>query len=172
MVISNTPADSLVSHGLKTLGVIFAVFTILASLGGGNMFQSNQTFELSGSSTFEGLTLCWLGMGFPRWDCHHRGIRRIGEVTSKLFLHVCLLLPELSCIILSNVSLVPVMFLKFSDRLFSEAAWAGGFIGVLTQGVKRASFSNEAGFALYDCSCCSKNRQANSRGYCHDRPVH
>lgn len=134
----------------RTFGVVFAVFTIGASFGGGNMFQGNQTYEL-------------LATQFPFLDGHAwlvgvilaiavgvvviGGITRIGEVTSKLvpLMCGCYILCCLA-LIFSNFSVVPDMFAEiFSQAFFPDAIWAGGFVGVLTQGVKRASFSNESG---------------------------
>ena len=134
----------------KALAVTFAIFTICASLGGGNMFQANQAFELlsrqypalSSSSWLVGIILAVL-VAFVIIG----GIKRIGEVTSKLVPFMCAFYC-ISClvIIFNNLSAVPAQIAEIFMQAFSPSAmWAGGFIGVLTQGVKRASFSNEAG---------------------------
>ena len=134
----------------KVLGVIFAIFTIGASFGGGNMFQGNQSFELlavqfpalASYPLIVGLVLAFL-VGIVILG----GIRRIGEVTSKMvplmcgFYIVCCLL-----IVLSNLGKVPALFVEIFRQAFNpDAIYTGGFIGILIQGVKRASFSNEAG---------------------------
>ena len=75
------------------------------------------------------------------------GIKRIGEVTSKLVPLMCLFYC-LSCLalIFSQVTMIPSLLGSiFSQAFFPDAMWAGGFVGVLTQGVRRASFSNESG---------------------------
>ena len=75
------------------------------------------------------------------------GIKRIGEVTSKLVPLMCGFY-ILSCmaIIFNNLSIVPDMFYQIFKQAFSpEAIYSGGLIGVIIQGVRRASFSNEAG---------------------------
>ncbi len=135
----------------KTFGVIFAIFTICGSFGGGNMFQANQTYELL-SSQFPMLaggiwpmvvgavlavTVAIVILG---------GISRIGEVTSKMVpfmcgFYICCCL----AIIISNFSQVPSLFVSIFTQAISPEATFGGFVGVLIQGVKRASFSNEAG---------------------------
>ena len=54
----------------------------------------------------------------------------------------------ISCltIIFGHVGIIPELFRQIFTQAFNpDAIWSGGFIGVLTQGVKRASFSNEAG---------------------------
>ncbi|MDB9787272.1 alanine:cation symporter family protein [Bacteriovoracaceae bacterium] len=135
------------------LGKIFAYFfaftCIFASFGGGNMFQANQTFELlSGQfpvlkdyplvvgvvlAIFAGIVL--IG-----------GITRIGKVTGKMVPLMCAFYCA-TCltIIFSNYEKIPEMFLSIVNSAFAPGAMYGGFIGVLIQGVKRASFSNEAG---------------------------
>ncbi len=140
--------------GIRAMGkffaVIFAFFTICASFGGGNMYQGNQSFELI-AAQFPALADSGLLVGFIMaifvGIVIIGGIKRIGEVTSKLvpamcgFYVLCCLL-----IILSNITSVPGLFAEIFTQAFSpDAMWAGGFVGVLTQGVKRASFSNEAG---------------------------
>ena len=134
----------------KGLGIFYAVMTIMASFGGGNLFQGNQTFELLSSefpsladkpvvigiilAVFSGMVL--LG-----------GIKRIGEVTSKLVPAMCLFYVG-SClaIIFGNLTQVPSLIMSiFTEALNPSAIYGGSIIGVIVQGVKRASFSNESG---------------------------
>lgn len=134
----------------KTIATVFAFFTIAASLGGGNMFQTNQAFELlaiqfpvfADSPLLVGIVLALLIAVVIIG-----GIKRIGEVTSKLVPLMCLTYC-ICClsIIFGQIELVPSLFQDIFRQAFQpEAMWSGGFIGVLTQGIKRASFSNEAG---------------------------
>ncbi len=134
----------------KVLGVVFSIFTIGASFGGGNMFQANQTFELL-SGEFPVLKDYGLVVGVILAASVGLviigGISRIGDVTSKMVPAMCGFY-VLCClaIIFGNLSEVPGLLGSIFVQAFSpDAAFAGGFIGVLTQGVKRASFSNEAG---------------------------
>ena len=132
------------------LGAFYAMMTILASFGGGNLYQGNQSYELlseqfpalAGHPWMVGIVLALLS-GIVLLG----GIKRIGEVTSKLVPLMCGFY-ILSClaIIFSNLSVVPDMFYQIFRQAFSpEAIYSGGLIGVIIQGVKRASFSNEAG---------------------------
>lgn len=131
----------------KFLGAFFAVMTIMASFGGGNLFQANQTFEIikmqfpGANALVVGITLAFLA-GIVLIG----GIQRIGKVTSKLVPFMCVFY-VLSClaIIFNNLDMVPDMFTQIFVQAFSPDAAFGGFLGVMIQGVKRASFSNEAG---------------------------
>ncbi len=141
------------AKGLKELGrtmaVIFAFLTIGGSLGGGNMFQANQTLEILStvSPTFAeynwllGLILAAL-VGLVIIG----GIRRIGLVASRIVPFMCILYVVASLfIILSNITQVPAMIATIVAQAFTGPAMYGGFIGVLVWGIKRAAFSNEAG---------------------------
>lgn len=132
------------------LGVFSAVATILGSLGGGNLFQANQTYELvknqvpflSDKPLVVGFILAILAgvviLG---------GIKRIAEVTSRM-VPAMVVFYVISClaIIFTNMSLVPELIKDIFVQAFApEAIYTGGFLGIFIQGVKRASFSNEAG---------------------------
>tara|TARA_B100000925_G_scaffold291822_1_gene281684 strand:+ start:5092 stop:6609 length:1518 start_codon:yes stop_codon:yes gene_type:complete len=134
----------------KFLGVFYAVMTIMASFGGGNLFQGNQTFELL-SSEFPSLSdkpvIVGVVLAVFSGMVLLGGIKRIGEVTSKLVPAMCLFYVG-SClaIILGNLSQVPALIGSIFTEAFSPSAiYSGGLIGVIIQGVKRASFSNESG---------------------------
>ena len=74
------------------------------------------------------------------------GIQGIARVTSKIvpFMAVIYLLAGLA-VIAMNVSAVPAALAAIVAGAFSPEGIAGGVIGVLFQGFKRAAFSNEAG---------------------------
>ena len=143
----------LASKGLKSLGrvfaILFAIFAIGGSLGGGNMFQVNQTIEI--------LTTVSPAVGDYNWAFGLLfavlvalviigGIKRIGRVTSRVVPFMCLLYVAASLvIILSHIADVPAMIATIFREAFSPQALYGGFWGVLIVGVKRAAFSNEAG---------------------------
>ena len=139
---------------LKKLGVFFGFFyafmTIMASFGGGNLFQANQAFELL-SNQFPSVGnhpwIVGIVLSISSGVVLLGGIKRIGDVTSKLVPLMCGFYC-FSCliIILSNVGEVPALIISiFSEAFNPNAIYSGGFIGILIQGVKRASFSNEAG---------------------------
>ena len=141
------------AKGLRPLGrtfaVLFAALTIGGSLGGGNMFQSNQTVEILGTIA--------PGVGEYNWVIGLLfalsvsvviigGIKRIGNVTSRIVPFMCLLYVSFSLlIILSNITQVPAMIATIFREAFSPQAIYGGFLAVLIMGVRRAAFSNEAG---------------------------
>jgi len=139
---------------LKKLGAFFGFFyafmTVMASFGGGNLFQANQAFELL-SNQFPVVGnhpwIVGIVLSVSSGVVLLGGIKRIGDVTSKLVPLMCAFYC-LSClvIIFSNIGEVPGLFLSIFKEAFNPSAiYSGGFIGVLIQGVKRASFSNEAG---------------------------
>ena len=145
--------NGLASKGLKefgrTLAVVFAFLTIGGSLGGGNMFQANQTLEILGTVSPVFVDYNWL-VGLVMAFCVGLviigGIRRIGLVASRIVPFMCVLYVISSLlIILTNVTQVPAMIATIISQAFTGPAMYGGFIGVLVWGIKRAAFSNEAG---------------------------
>jgi len=124
----------------------YAFATILSSFGAGNMFQSKNVAETLTAS-----------YGVPNWAsgvvlCVFAaivligGIKRIGEVAGKLVpLMVVLYFTAAIGIIVWNIGVVPSLLASIVTDAFTGQAVAGGFLGVLIQGVRRAVFSNEAG---------------------------
>jgi len=135
----------------KVLAVTFAFFAIGGALGGGNMFQSNQTAEIISFVALDGnkdyVWLVGVIMAILVALVMVGGIRRIGEVTSKIVPAMCLFYCFVCFMILmSNASAVPGIFIDIFRSAFKpEAAISGGFIAVLVIGIKRGAFSNEAG---------------------------
>jgi len=134
----------------KIFGISFAIFTIGASFGGGNMFQGNQTFQMLNTSFGIPKNLDWLVgiiMAALVAVVIIGGIKRIGEVTSKMVPAMCLFYCTVCLIIiLSNASQVPAMIASIFVSAFQpDAIFSGGLIGVLLTGAQRAAFSNEAG---------------------------
>ena len=134
------------------LGTLFAVLTVFASFGGGNMFQGKMSFEITRAvipalDAIPGAPwIVGLAFGVLVGAVIIGGIRRIGEVTGRMvptmcafYVLICLL------IILTNVDQVPGLFLQIVQQAFVPEAAFGGFLGVLVQGTRRAAFSNEAG---------------------------
>jgi AGCS family alanine or glycine:cation symporter len=138
----------------KVLAILFAVLCIGGCLGGGNMFQANQSFSLISATVSDtagidvdgyrwlyGLLLAAL-VGIVIIG----GIKRIGRATSKIVPFMCAIYVGASIfIILSHASHVPALLLTIVTDAFSGQALAGGFLGALVVGVQRAVFSNEAG---------------------------
>ena len=172
----------------RVLAISFAFFAICGSLGGGNMFQGNQTFAILSDVVFEeniegkeelveranaGDTeaarelgekvaqasqnkaekkkeYAWVGglaMAFMVGIVIVGGIKRIGEVTSRLVPTMCLFYVGVCLIIVfANAGKAPDMIMEIIDGAFSQKAIAwGGIMGVLVTGIQRGAFSNEAG---------------------------
>lgn len=133
----------------KVLAVVFAILTIGASFGGGNMFQANQAFEqLSGEfSLLEGQgPLFGLVLAILVGTVIIGGIKSIARVTEKIVpLMAGIYVTAALVIIFMNIGNVGHAFELIIDGAFAPSALLGGFVGVLIQGFRRASFSNEAG---------------------------
>ncbi len=145
-------SPSLKSLG-KVLAVIFAICCIGGSFGGGNMFQANQSFlqlvTVTGGENSWLADKGWLYgliVAFIVGMVIIGGIRSIAKVTSKIvpFMAVIYVVTGL-VIILMNYSAIPSAVAAIFTGAFSPEGIAGGAIGVLFQGFKRAAFSNEAG---------------------------
>ena len=133
----------------RTLAVMFAFLTVGGSLGGGNMFQANQTLEILGTVSPVFKTYNWLvGILLAAMVAVVivGGIRRIGRVTSRVVPTMCLLyVATCLLIIVSNFTRIPELLGTIFSQAFSPQALYGGFVGVMVTGIKRAAFSNEAG---------------------------
>ena len=145
------------SKGLEKLGkvlaVIFAIFVIGGSFGGGNMFQVNQAFQLvenitGGEASFlhgKGW-LFGLVMAVLVGIVIIGGIKKIAKVTDKIVPFMVVIYVSASLfVIFSNYAMIGDAFSQIFNGAFSPEGVAGGAIGVLVQGFKRAAFSNEAG---------------------------
>ena len=137
----------------KFLAVFFAVCCILGALGGGNMFQSNQAAlqivnVMGGDTTWIGQNRWVIGVVFAALVgvVIIGGIKSIAKVTEKVVpAMAAIYLGAAAVVILMNLSAVPTAFGLIIDGAFTGAGVVGGVIGVMIQGFKRATFSNEAG---------------------------
>ncbi|HUH73165.1 MAG TPA: alanine/glycine:cation symporter family protein [Chitinophagales bacterium] len=134
----------------KVLAFFFAMMCILASFGGGNMFQSNQATSifLSSVGLEEGIYKIIFGviLAFFVAVVIIGGIKRIAKVTEKVVPFMAIIYVGAALIILVlNYQLIPLAIETIVTRAFSPIAVAGGTLGVLVQGFRRAAFSNEAG---------------------------
>ena len=133
----------------KIMAVFFAICCVGGALGGGNMFQANQSFAqvskyltfLQGNGWLFGLIMAGI-VGVVIIG----GIKSIAKVTEKVvpFMAVVYVGAAL-IIILMNIGSLPAAFGAIIGGAFGPEAVAGGAIGALIQGFKRAAFSNEAG---------------------------
>ena len=152
---SNSINSVPVSGNFKKLGkisaILFAIFCVGGSFGGGNAAQSNQAalmiknslgLESTSAGAVIGIILALL-VGIIIIG----GIKRIASVTEKIvpFMAVLYLLACIYIIVL-NFNLVDDAFSLIITQAFNpKAIGVGGVIGVLLVGFKRAAFSNEAG---------------------------
>ncbi len=137
----------------KFLAIFFAICCIGGSLGGGNMYQANQSFQqlvsvtggdaswLSGKGWLFGLVLA-IVTGLVIIG----GIKSIASVTGKLvpFMAAMYLIAGVF-VILFNFDQLPDAIGQIIAGAFDTQAAAGGILGVLIVGFQRAAFSNEAG---------------------------
>ncbi len=133
----------------KVLAVIFAFMIMGGAMGGGNMFQANQSFGAL-SSAFDLPKSYAPVFGFIMAALVALvilgGIKRIGAATSKIVPAMVAIYVLASITVLAaNLSEIPQAFSLIFERAFSKNAIFGGAMGVLIMGVQRASFSNEAG---------------------------
>ncbi|ASM73709.1 MULTISPECIES: alanine/glycine:cation symporter family protein [Roseobacteraceae] len=133
--------------GGKILAVMFSVFCILGALGGGNMFQANQAHaQISG---IVGAYPGWItGIIFAAvvFAVIVGGIKSIANVTEKVVPFMGILYVGAALIILLvNYDKIGWAFGQIFEGAFSGLGVAGGLVGALIQGFKRAAFSNEAG---------------------------
>ncbi len=143
---------SLKSFG-KGLAVVFALCCIGGSLGAGNMFQANQTYQqmlnVSGGDSSWLVGKGWLfGLVMAAMVAVViiGGIRSIARVTSKLVPIMAALYLACSLYIIgADFGNIGPAFSAIVSGAFTPEAGYGGFIGVLIQGFRRAAFSNEAG---------------------------
>lgn len=145
------------SKGLQKLGkilaVLFAIFVIGGSFGGGNMFQVNQAFQLVENITGGEASFLygkgWLFgiiMSVLVGIVIIGGIKKIAKVTDKIVPFMVIIYVTASLfVIFSNLDMIGHAFGQIFTGAFSPEGVAGGVIGVLVQGFRRAAFSNEAG---------------------------
>ena len=135
------------------LAVFFSIMCIGGSLGAGNMFQINQAAQqfiqvTGGSDTFFGQNAWAFGviMALLVAVVIIGGIKSIARVTEKIVPFMCILyVLGALVVIFSNFEQVPEAFAAIWNGAMNGTAVAGGVVGVLIQGFRRATFSNEAG---------------------------
>jgi len=145
------------SRKLKLLGrglaALFAVFCIGGSFGGGNMFQANQSFKqvlaVSGGDASWLADKGWLFgvvIAILVGLVIIGGIQGIARVTSKIVPFMAILYVGAGLVIIfTNTHALPQTIVDIFNGAFTAEGVAGGVVGVLFQGFKRAAFSNEAG---------------------------
>jgi AGCS family alanine or glycine:cation symporter len=137
----------------KALAVFFAVCCIGGAIGGGNMFQANQSFQQVVSVT--GGSASWLAdkgwlfgllMAALVALVILGGIKSIARITEKIVPFMALLYMGAGCVVLlMNADKLADAVGHIFTGAFSAEGVAGGMVGAMIQGIKRAAFSNEAG---------------------------
>lgn len=143
----------------RILGVLFAIFAVMASFGMGNMTQGNSiaealevTFEVRPAVT--GLTLSLLTMLVILG-----GIGTIAKVTE--YLVPCMAVFYLfgtGMVIFTNLQDLPAGIMQIFSRAFCPQAVTGGVAGftlAMRYGVSRGVFSNEAGLGAAGISAAA-----------------
>ena len=149
--VSGGPMYTL-KHALNMpkLGAAFAVFTLIASFGIGNMVQANSVADglgyifpdLNDYRLFVGVVIAIL-VGLVIIG----GIKRIAKIASRIvpFMAAVYCLAALLVLIL-NIQEIPAAFSTIINLALNPYAAGGGAIGAAIQyGVARGVFSNEAG---------------------------
>ncbi len=134
--------------GMKTLGKAAAIFFAIMAIGASiSIFQVNQSHAqfanvtglnipvLFGIVMATGVAIVILG-----------GIKRIGKVTGILVPLMGAVYLSAGLVILAmNFSAIPDAFRTIFESAFGLDAAGGGFVGALINGIRRATYSNEAG---------------------------
>jgi len=146
-------SKGLASKGHKKLGgtmaILFSFLAIGGSLGAGNAFQASQALGAMSElvpffHTYPivfGIIIATI-VGFVIIG----GIKRIATTAEKIVpTMVIIYLLASMWILAANASAVPHAISVIFHEAFVPSAAAGGVVGVLVQGFKRAAFSSEAG---------------------------
>ena len=139
--------------GGRFMAVLFSIFCIGGSFGGGNMFQANQAHAqivnitggadsfLAGNGWITGIILAAIVFAVIIG-----GIKSIANVTEKIVPFMGILYVGAALIvILANYDRIGWAFGQIFAGAFTGLGVAGGLAGALIQGFRRAAFSNEAG---------------------------
>ncbi|TVR03143.1 MAG: alanine:cation symporter family protein [Deltaproteobacteria bacterium] len=132
----------------RVLAVLFMIFCIGGSFGGGNMFQANQAYQaMDGILPFHlSPTLFGLVLIVAVGTVILGGIRRIGRAAAAIVPLMCAIyLVATAFVLIVNAHNVPYALAHIIGDAFTENALYGGVVGVIIIGFQRAAFSNEAG---------------------------
>ncbi|MEM9980164.1 MAG: alanine/glycine:cation symporter family protein, partial [Cyanobacteria bacterium P01_D01_bin.2] len=150
-------SQGLAERELKPMGQLlagtFAVLCMIGALGGGNMFQANQSSMAVASL---GLQLHWGWLSDPRVyglmlslgvaAVIIGGLQRIAQVASTIVpTMVGLYLTAALWIVFHHLGDIPPVVGQIWDSAWHPVAIEGGIVGVMVQGLQRGVFSNGAG---------------------------
>lgn len=135
----------------KWLAKIFAVFTILASLGMGNMAQSNSVSNSLNKSFNLNESVCGIALAILTVILFIGGKKIISKVCEGIvpFMTIFFLLGSIIIIIINYDRIIPSILSIFTTA-FGGKELLGGAVGVtvksaISVGIRRGVFSNEAG---------------------------
>lgn len=140
-------------HGLKskTLGILFAVFTVIAAFGIGNTVQSNSIAHLMSESLSVSRTVTGAILTLLTALVVLGGIKSIARVCGMMvpFMAVLYIGGCITLLILFADNIIPSLVL-IGKNAFTGHAAIGGFIGAgvrsaIRYGIARGLFSNESG---------------------------
>ena len=139
----------------RVLAIFFAIFCVFASFGGGNIFQvsqvTQQLINVTGGeqeSFFNGNQ--WIfGVAMAGFTALVilGGIKGIARVTSKLVPTMCFIyiFSALIVLMVNADRIFPAIQMIMHEAFNPRAAVTGGFLAAFIWGIRRATFSNEAG---------------------------
>ncbi len=165
-------------RGLKPVGMVlagfFAVMCVFASFGGGNVFQVNQVtaqlVNITGGENSFFYSNQWvfgLIMAFLTALVIIGGIKGIARVTDKLVPLMCLtyVVSSLLVLVVNANEILPALQLIISEAFHPRAAVTGGLLAAFIWGMRRATFSNEAGIGSAPIAhAAAKTRRPASEG--------
>ena len=158
----------------RALGAFYAAAMVIGCLGIGNMFQSNQAAAIfidvtggAGSYFADKAWLLGLAMAAAVGLVIIGGIRSIAVTTAKLVPSMSLLYVGSAVTVIGlNAEAVPGAFAAIWHGAFAPEGVAGGAVGVMIIGFRRAVFSNEAGLGSAAIAhATARTRQPVSEGY-------
>ncbi len=136
--------------GMPGLGTAFAVFTLIAAFGIGNMVQANSVvdglrFVIPRATEFK-LTIGFI-IAIMVGLVIIGGIKRIAKVASRIVPFMAIVYCTSSLVILFiNIDKIPGAFATIFNHALNPWAFGGGAIGTaIHYGVARGVFSNESG---------------------------
>ncbi|MCA8888182.1 MAG: alanine/glycine:cation symporter family protein [Parvularculaceae bacterium] len=140
--------DAFARHGLKPLGKAAAVFFAVMAMGASiSVFQVNQSYAQFSNVT--GIVapvtfgvIMSAGVAFVILG----GIKRIGSVSGILVPAMGVVYLAAALVILAlNIEHIPAAIGTIVSSAFGLDAAGGGLVGALINGIRRATYSNEAG---------------------------
>jgi alanine or glycine:cation symporter, AGCS family len=158
----------------RALGAFYAAAMVVGCLGIGNMFQSNQAaaifIDVTGGPVSYFADKAWL-VGLVLAAAVALviigGIRSIATTTARLVPGMALLyVGSAVTVITLNADAVPAAFAAIWHGAFAPEGIAGGAVGVMIIGFRRALFSNEAGLGSAAIAhATARTRHPVSEGY-------